>query len=41
MKCVTDGSVVTRVTDKEAAELVKHGWAYCAKYLWKKVVRGK
>ena len=48
MKCVrktkTDsklGFVVKRVSNERAAELVKEGWAYCPKSVWKKVTRNK
>jgi hypothetical protein len=33
-----DGNYV-RVTDKEADEKVKYGWAFCAKNEWKTNVR--
>lgn len=38
MKCITDGKVVRRVDDKEAAHYVnREGWEYCQK---KKTVKG-
>ncbi len=37
MKCVLKNQYVDpiRVTNKKAEELVKKGWVYCSKALWK------
>jgi len=41
MKCIKKGKQIQRVSDKEAAELVKGGWKYCPKSEWRKKVRDK
>ena len=35
MKTVKLGQEVKRVSNKEADELIKQGWSFCAKLLWK------
>ena len=35
MKCIKSGEKIRRVSDQEASALVKKGWAYCPKKLWK------
>jgi len=39
MKTVQNGSEIRRVADEEAAALVKNGWSYCPKSVWKQKVR--
>ena len=39
MKCVVKNSVIKRVSDTQAAELVSKGWAFTNKKLWKEQVR--
>jgi hypothetical protein len=41
MKCVTNGKVVRRLPNEEAAKLVKAGWQYCPKHRWKSVRQPK
>jgi hypothetical protein len=37
MKCIEKAHVgiIKRVSDSEAEELTKKGWAYCPKWKWK------
>lgn len=35
MKTIKKGSSIKRVSDKEAMEMVRFGWEYCPKNLWK------
>ena len=35
MKTIKRGVEVKRVSDKEAINMVKFGWEYCSKNLWK------
>jgi len=35
MKTIKRNSEIKRVSDKEAMHLVKFGWEYCPKNLWK------
>jgi hypothetical protein len=39
MKTVKKGKEIRRVSEKEAPQLVKSGWAYCPKGEWKTNVR--
>ena len=39
MKTVKSGGEIRRVEDNEATDMVKRGWAYCAKSEWKTKVR--
>lgn len=39
MKCVKHGEIVKKVTDQEAAILVKQGWNFCPRKEWKAKVR--
>jgi hypothetical protein len=36
LKTVRKGAEVRRVSNEEAADLVKQGWRYCGKYEWKR-----
>lgn len=35
MKCVKKGEEIQRVSNEEAADMVKAGWSYCGKEGWK------
>ena len=35
MKTIKKGNSIKRVSDKEAMEMVRFGWEYCPKNLWK------
>lgn len=37
MKCVKNGDEVRRVSEDRANELVKKGWQFCPKSLWKEL----
>lgn len=39
MKTVQKGAEILRVTDSEASSLVKSGWSYVTKSIWKEKVR--
>ena len=35
MKCIAKESVIKRVSDEQAVQMVKQGWYYCPKSEWK------
>lgn len=39
MKTIQKGDEIVRVSDNEATSLVKSGWSYVTKSLWKEKVR--
>jgi len=39
MKCITNDGEIKRVSDTEAYKMVKSGWKFCAKKLWKEKIR--
>jgi len=41
MKTIKRNSEIKRVSDKEAMHLVKFGWEYCPKNLWKEGRKSK
>lgn len=41
MKTIKKGNSIKRVSDKEAMEMVRFGWEYCPKNLWKEGRKNK
>jgi len=41
MKCIINGEEIRKVSNQQAVDMVKNGWAYCPKKLWKEKVRDK
>jgi len=41
MKTIKRNNEIKRVSDKEAMKMVKCGWEYCPKTLWKEKIKSK
>lgn len=39
MKCITDGTVIKRVSNEQAEKQVESGWKFTTRKEWKKKVR--